>query len=70
MSFRGCGGVHVGLMIRREGSEGALRLKVVVVGEMRRKGMEAIFLRFERERVKEGNGVFSSLVLMLIVTSH
>lgn len=50
MSFRGCGGVHVGLMIRREGSEGGLRLKVVVVGEMRRKGMEAIFLRFERER--------------------
>lgn len=49
MSFRGCGGVHVGLMIRREGSEGGLRLKVVVVGEMRRKGMEAIFLRFERE---------------------
>lgn len=50
MSFRGCGGVYVGLMIRREGSEGGLRLKVVVVGEMRRKGMEAIFLRFERER--------------------
>ena len=42
MSFRGCGGVCVGLMIRREGSEGGLRLKVVV-GEMRRKGMAAIF---------------------------
>ena len=43
VSFRGCGGVCVGLMIRREGSEGGLRLKVVVVGEMRRKGMAAIF---------------------------
>ena len=53
MSFRGCGGVYVGLMIRREGSEGGLRLKVVVVGEIRRKGMEAIFLRFERERERE-----------------
>lgn len=72
MSFRGCGGVYVGLMIRREGSEGGLRLKVVEAGEMRRKGMEAIFLRFERERerVKERNGVFGFLVLMLIVTSH
>ena len=53
MSFRGCGGVYVGLMIQREGSEGGLRLKVVVVGKMRRKGMEAIFLRFERERESE-----------------
>ena len=72
MSFRGCGGVYVGLMIQREGSEGGLRLKVVVVGKMQRKGLEAIFLRFERERerVKEGNGVFSFLVLMLIVSSH
>ena len=45
VSFRGCGGVCVGLMTRREGSEGGLRLKVVVVGvgEMRRKGMAAIF---------------------------
>ena len=54
MSFRGCGGVYVGLMIQREGSEGGLRLKVVVVvGKMQRKGMEAIFLRFERERESE-----------------
>ena len=34
------------------------------------KGWQPSFLRFEREKVKEGHGVFSFLVLMLIVSSH
>ena len=52
VSFRGCGdGVQVGLTGRREGSERSVRWEVV--GERRRRGMEAMFVGFERERERE-----------------